>query len=331
MKQLILDTDIDSDVDDAGALAVLHALSRTREVQILGVVCSIPRRTCALCVSAINEWYGRADVPVGLVNVPDWEMAPRFASYRRHRPDGEAACYNEIIGREWLQGHPGSEFEDAVSLYRKLLAQAGAGAVTICAIGTLTALAQLLESGADTISPLDGRGLVAAKVERLVTMAIGTYPEGADRFNWAMDRVGAATVLNGWPTPITVSEVGGNVLTGRDLIAAAPPDNPVGRAYEIWFDRWKVKGGRSSWDQLAVVRAVRGCGGVFREHGELGLTFDSATGEHAWLPTPNGPERAWIETTVPDADLATLVETLMIDSARDRDGAADRSDATDRH
>jgi len=313
MAQLILDTDIDSDVDDAGALAVLHALVSARETSLLGVVCSIPRRACALCVSAINDWYGRDEIPVGLIRVPDWGANPRYSAYRRHRPD-EQSLYNDVIGGEWESDHSGVDFPSAVALYRELLQGADEGTVTICAVGTLAALAQLLESEPDDISGLDGRALVAAKVDRLVTMAIATYPKGADRFNWAMDRVAAGTVLNAWPTPITVSEIGGNVKTGRGLIEAAPPGNPVRRAYEMWFERSGKDGGRSSWDQLAVIRAARGCGDVLREHGGLGLTFDVATGKHVWLPLPDGPERAWIEASVPEGELADLVETLMVDS-----------------
>ena len=49
---LILDTDIDTDCDDAGALAVLHALQSRRQATILGVICSVSYACCAATVGA---------------------------------------------------------------------------------------------------------------------------------------------------------------------------------------------------------------------------------------------------------------------------------------
>jgi len=63
---VIFDTDMGSDCDDAGALAVLHSLADAGEVKILGVVFSSGKnrygvRTC----DAINTYYGRGDLPLG--------------------------------------------------------------------------------------------------------------------------------------------------------------------------------------------------------------------------------------------------------------------------
>ena len=65
--QVIFDTDMAGDCDDAGALAVLHALADLGEAQILAVVTN---RKCTAGVSggacdAINTFYGRPDIPIG--------------------------------------------------------------------------------------------------------------------------------------------------------------------------------------------------------------------------------------------------------------------------
>jgi hypothetical protein len=317
MARLIFDTDIDTDCDDTGALAIMHNFARRGEVEPLGVICSIPKRACALCAAAINTWYGREDLPIGLVRVADWEMAPRFAAYRgvlRKMAEGGKPSYNEVIGSEHEREHPGLDFPDAAATYRRLLAGAPANSVTICAVGTLTALEQLLVSRPDDISPLAGKALIAAKVDRLVTMALGTYPAGRDGFNWRMDTIGAATVLNGWPRPITVSELGTEVYVGPRFISAAPEDHPVRRAFEIWLGNWGQPQGRPSWDQVALIRAVRGCGELFDEHGGLGLQFDAETGEHEWIHGNGTPDRSWLEAQVPNEELARVVEDLMIES-----------------
>ncbi|MBT6146300.1 MAG: hypothetical protein HOH74_12760 [Gemmatimonadetes bacterium] len=317
-RSLILDTDIDTDCDDTGALAVLHHLARLGEIEISAVICSIPKRVCALCVDAINSAYDRSDVPIGLVRIDAWQTASRFSVYQEMlaRLAGEnKQLYNEVIGRDWEADHPCPEYPDALRLYRQALVDAEDQSVTICAVGTLTALQQLLDSPPDDISALSGRELITARVERLVTMALGIYPRGHDGFNWRMDKIGAAAVVNRWPGPVTVSELGGDVLVGPRFVQAAPATHPVRRAFEIWLNNWgRPSGARSSWDQLAVIRAVRGCGEIFAEHGGLGLSFDAETGEHEWSPDHEGHERSWIESLVSDAVLAQIVEDLMIGS-----------------
>lgn len=321
MKKLILDTDIDTDCDDTGALAVLHRLADLREVEILGVICSVPKRACALCVSAINEAYGRAEVPVGLARVDAWATAPRFEIYRQMLATlatENKRLYNEVIGADWEREHPEREYQSAMHLYRRILARADDGSVTICAVGTLTALQQLLDSPGDGASSLSGRQLIETKVDRLVTMALGTYPKGEDGFNWRMDRIGAAAVVNGWPGPVTVSELGGDVLVGPAFVEAAPVSHPVRRAFEIWLQNWGQPGGRrSSWDQIAVLRAVRDCGEIFTEQVGLGLQFDAESGEHEWSSSPGALDnRSWLASRVSSDQLARIVEDLMIASLR---------------
>ena len=57
-----------------------------------------------------------------------------------------------------------SQAEDAVRLYRRVLAAQPDRSVAISSVGLLTNLAALLRSGPDDYSPLDGRALVAQKV-----------------------------------------------------------------------------------------------------------------------------------------------------------------------
>jgi len=54
--KIIFDTDIDTDCDDAGALAVLHALADNGEAEILATVVSTRYPYSAPCVEAINRY-----------------------------------------------------------------------------------------------------------------------------------------------------------------------------------------------------------------------------------------------------------------------------------
>lgn len=308
--RLILDTDMDTDCDDAGALAVLHALVDAGECTLLGVICSVPVPACVAAVRAIDAWHGRAEIPVGLVTVPDYATDPGWQPYREHRGrcDANGVLYNGRLGGS-------GSAEPAVGLYRRLLAGQSDGSVTICAVGTLTALAQLLASKADAHSPMTGVELVGCKVRELVCMAIAGYPAGADRFNWAMDRPSAAQVIRAWPGPLTVSELGQTIPTGARFAAAAPPDSPVRMAYEIFL------GGpgrtRPSWDLVTALYAVRGLAGPFARSGPHRLEFSQATGEHAWTPDTAGTRRI-LAHLIDDAAMATLLEDLLLATLRDR-------------
>jgi len=313
--KLILDTDIDTDCDDAGALAVLHHLANQGKAEILGIVCSIPIPACVSCIRAINQWYKRPDIPVAMVSPEAWESNPSHDNYLEHRKFlvRQGRLYNEQIATEFNKS---SDFEtpDAVKLYRKLLSEQSNKSVTICAIGTLTALAGLLHSDPDEISVLSGREMIAQKVRLLVSMAVASYPEGKDGFNWRMDLPSAATVVNEWPTPIAVQPAGGDVLTGRRFMAEAPADNPVRQAYTIWLgSKYKE---RSSWDQLTVIYAVNGAGDLFSEKSSLSLSLDSETGMHRWFLSEGEPERIYIDTVADSNVLSSTVEELMISSVK---------------
>lgn len=310
MVRMIIDTDIDTDCDDAGALAVAHCLTTRGEMQLLGVVCSAPVAACAPCVRAINTWYGRGDIPVGAVAEGAWDDNPMRQTYAKHRDKlgGRDMLYNEDIAADSRAAGPADAPEDAVRLYRRLLAAAPDGSVTIAAIGTLTAVSALLRSGPDDISGLDGAALVAAKVVRLVSMAVAVYPTGRDGFNWRMDLPAAVRVTAQCPVPIAVQSSGADVLTGERFMAETDPGNPVRRAYRLWLGGEDKR--RSSYDQLTVLYAVRGAGELFTEHRCAKLSIDADTGEHRW--EGDGDARVQVLGALKPQELAARVEELMI-------------------
>src|SRR5580692_1227070 len=65
--RVIVDTDMLTDCDDAGALAVLHALADLGEVAILGIVLNgiDAHGKHGAVVSAIDTYYHRGDLPIG--------------------------------------------------------------------------------------------------------------------------------------------------------------------------------------------------------------------------------------------------------------------------
>ena len=298
MVKIILDTDISPDYDDVGAMAVLHVLAKRGETEILGTATCNAFPYALTSIRVINAFCGRDDIPTGVV-----------------RPDG-LSIDDVMHSRRWpiflfeKYGKPDYlKAEPAVRLYRRLLAAADDASVTFVTIGWLTNLADLLASGPDEFSPLDGPALVARKVEKLVSMA-GKFPEGRE-FNVFKDAPASEKVFHEWPTPILFSgfEIGVNILTGKKLIAHPGEDNPVKDAYAIALSQGDSDG-RSSWDHTTVLAAVRGPADYFDvERGRIEINDDGSNG---WKADPAGPH-ARLLPKMSWSELADIIEDLMTD------------------
>src|SRR5271157_5458921 len=62
---VIFDTDMGNDIDDALALAVLHALSDRGECELIGVTLTNAHPAAVPYIRMVNRFYGRGDLPVG--------------------------------------------------------------------------------------------------------------------------------------------------------------------------------------------------------------------------------------------------------------------------
>src|SRR6476660_4079813 len=65
--RLIFDTDMGNDIDDALALAVIHALESRGEVKLLAVTITKDNPWSAPFVDLVNHFYGRGRIPIGMV------------------------------------------------------------------------------------------------------------------------------------------------------------------------------------------------------------------------------------------------------------------------
>ena len=64
-QPVIFDTDMGNDIDDALALAMLHALSDRGECQLIGVTLTNGHPAAVPYIRMVNRFYGRGDLPVG--------------------------------------------------------------------------------------------------------------------------------------------------------------------------------------------------------------------------------------------------------------------------
>ena len=319
-------------VDDVGALCVLHALVDNGEAQLLAAVhnSDSPRGVDAL--AAINAYFGRPAVPVGAYSGGIGD--PTNTSYASPwgfqrpppaRPWQVGPYVDDLVEQFPSRVRTASEADgSALAVLRRTLRAAAPSSVTIVSVGYLTNLHDLLRSGADDESPLTGIELVRASVARLVVMGgrhtfhIGDPVEwnlaGADhgisvcanRSCGAYNNLGAISnaTLALWPTDVERVfidfETGVKVWTGGVLALSAPDDSPCRRAYQVFCSvnlHWCQGTSRCSWDIQAAVYAVRGTEEWYaRERGHN--TIDPATGHNAWVVAANQSDTTLREFTL---------------------------------
>jgi len=277
-KKIIYETDMCLDVDDVGGLAILHALENRGEADILAVCYNEVHPSGAAAIDAINTWYGRDDIPIGVYKGKLYK--PDYSEYLDNLEKFPHDIYNENT-------------PSAVDVYREVLSKQPDSSVTIVSVGFLNNLDNLLDKEPK---------LVARKVKELVIMG-GLHNDG---FNLSRHNLVSASqnVIENWPTPLVISQAGGDILTGSDLKNLSE-DNPVREAYYKFFGSNFCN--RPSWDEMAVLYGVRG----------LTTYFNRITKGKGRLP--NGYEwnmqpgyRSYLKTKLSSSRYAEIIENLMM-------------------
>ena len=291
---IIYDTDIGTDVDDAGALAILHILADKGEANILAAISANQNLFSAPAIDVINTYYGRPDLPIGS---------------SRTGP-GPEQWYHKIIPSYPHDLKSGNDAPEAVALYRMILATQPDNSVKIVVVGWLTNIADLLDSQPDNYSPLNGKELVAAKVKELVSMG-GVWPntQGQSDYNFKMDRPAANKVIEKWPGEIMFTGLGEDVMTGSRLVAEADMDNPVSAFYKNFFKEIKVTE-RPSWDLIAVLYAVRGLSNYFISVSD-GHCIANQDSDNKWVPGRH-KNHSYLVYKMPQVKLANVIENLLL-------------------
>jgi hypothetical protein len=317
--RIILDVDLAEDVDDAGALALLHALADRGEAEILGILVSSKNESVVPVVEAINRYYGRPDLPIGYQRGHEYGYR-NATDPGRATPSAYAAPVAAAFPHRLARS---SDAPDAAGLCRRLLAAQPDGSVTLVSVGFLTNLRALLDSAPDASSPLDGEALVRRKVKEWVCMGGifpgGRFPDGSGEYNLKWDTVASVRAVNDWPTPVVFSgfEIGARVKIGRRL-RDTPETNPV-RACYLHYNGLKD---REAWDPTAVLYAVRGAGPYWHLSAP-GVCLMHARVPHGysqWIPSPAGGHRYLVEAMAPE-DLARVIEDLVVSPPASSKGA----------
>jgi pyrimidine-specific ribonucleoside hydrolase len=295
--KIIFDSDMGPDYDDVGALTVLHAFADSGKAEILATMASNKYWLVAPCLNVINTYYGRAHIPVGSPKTNGVNIG-----CSQHWTDTLVAFYPHTVVSA-------AQAQDAASLYRKILSNQPDTSDVLVTIGFLTNLNDLLKSGPDSVSPLNGNDLVLKKVKRLVSMA-GKFPDGWE-FNVKEDSTSSKYVFENWPTKIIFSgfEIGDKILTGKKLINSHLK-SPAKKAYSIAIPMSEEdKNGRRSWDQTAVLVAVKGAAFAFGQ--VKGKMIVEPSGFNRWIDRDDGPH-TYLTFKKSPAELSELIENYMM-------------------
>lgn len=245
MKNVLLDTDIGIDSDDAVALAVLLNLQKAGRCRLEGVTVSTTRLGASASVRAICRYYGA--------------NAPSIGRYYGTALSADAKnVYAKVLAERY--GCTDAA-EAAVTVLRSRLT-AVSGRCTIIAIGPLSNIAALLRSKADTVGSLSGIELMREKTEALYFMGGCFDGSVREEFNIAQDISAAQTVAEICPVPMVCVpfESAADILTGKDVLSES--GNPVAlaeeRLFAAEFPDVSPMAGRSSWDPVTAYLAVGG-------------------------------------------------------------------------
>jgi inosine-uridine nucleoside N-ribohydrolase len=296
---IIFDSDIGPDYDDVGAITILHALADNGEARILATMASNKYEGIAAVLNVFNTYFNRPDIPIGVpngnaVNIRDGQ----------HWTDTVLAKYPHIIKTN-------VDAENAITLYRKILAVQPDYSVTIVTIGFLTNISNLLNTTADQYSTLNGKQLIQKKVKLLVSMA-GKFPEGYE-FNVDKDVVASNNVFQNIGVPVIFSgfEIGEKIKTGLPLINNTTIKNsPVKDAFRIAISKSAGDAqGRMSWDETAVLVAIKGYSPYYDLHkGKIGEV--TTNGKNTW--DDNGTGQAYLVEAIDYKKVQDLINELIM-------------------
>lgn len=281
---VIVDTDIGASTDELFALEMAYRYVDQGRCRLLGVVVNREGQNCAACADVMDTYFNYGHVPIALVR-KGVDNPSVYIDYRA-LPNYKKADHSPMFGRG-IGDY--SSLPDGWQLYRRLLADQPDGSVSICCIGYLACLAQLLQSGADDYSPLSGIELVRQKVKCLYLQGGAFADSSKVSYNFSQGKDFAQTVFSLWPSDVDIifspGEVGASIEYAPDQVIADiswTDYHPVKQVYMTC----NCNTGQKMWDPLVVINAVEG-NALFTlsERGTVTLTPEAVT---LFTPTPNG-------------------------------------------
>jgi inosine-uridine nucleoside N-ribohydrolase len=309
--KIIFDTDHGSDADDLGALVMLHNFHNRGECELLAVISWTTEQYVISAMDAVNRYYGNPDIPMGIRShssqfIVDW-------------------YYNKPIADALPHELTNQNVPLAVGLYREILAKQDDNSVKIVTVGPLANIEDLLKSGPDRHSELSGKELIEKKVEKFVIMG-GQFPSGNKEYNFYGGGPGVTRyVLENLTVPVVLSgfEIGAGIRTGSRF-NELDPGHPLYVGYKHfskyapWMQEMYREGRIShnaSYDQTAVLYAVRGGVGKYWDKVENGYCVADEEGSNVWVETDGPTNHSYLVLKKSSEEMAQIIYKLKLENA----------------
>lgn len=285
VPRIILDVDICSSTDDLFAMEMLYRYADQGRCRLLGIMGDREGEGHAAFADVMSTYFGYPDLPIGQVR-DGIKDAKVWTDYRPvadlKDADGQAMFRHSITNY--------AELPDGYMLYRRLLAEQPDKSVSIISVGFLTCLAQLLESGADEYSLLNGVDLVRQKVKCIYIMGGNFIQKFESDYNFDQGIEFSQTFFRLWPTDVDMmmspGEVGDQVHYKPEQVISDIS----------WTDRHPIKQvylmkdyddpGQRMWDPLTIIHAIEGDAAfLLSERGTISIDSHAIT---TFTPSPSG-------------------------------------------
>jgi hypothetical protein len=253
----------------------------------------------------VNRHYNHPSIPIGIrkgnAYFSNWSYSKPIADRFYHQLTNDAAS-------------------DATVLYRQLLSRSADTSITIITIGPLMNIQNLLQSGADSISLLTGKQLIEKKVKTFVIMG-GQFPVGKSEWNFNGEMPGVTQfVISNITVPVVFSgfELGVLIKTGE--VFNTLDSNSLFYIGEKYFsehapwmkDQYQGKVlANASYDQTAVLYAVRNGLGIYWDKVEGGYCKPDEKGGNIWVSGPV-TNHAYLKLKMDPVKMALLIESIML-------------------
>ncbi len=285
---VILDTDIGSSTDDLFTMEMAYRYEDEGRCKLLGIVVDREGEDYAALADVMNTYFGHANVPIGLER--NGIKTPRvFIDYRN--------LYKLTTGKgEPMFKQTVSDYStlpDGWKLYRQLLASQPDHSVSICSLGFVSCLTQLLASEPDDLSPLSGVELVRQKVKCLYLMA-GIFTSSEEpEYNFLQAPEFAKKFFELWPRDIDAvfspMEVGNEIEYKPETVISDISRTDIHPIKQVYMN-YNCDTGQKMWDPMTLIQAVEGDAmfslserGIVSLTSKIGTSFTpSATGNHRY-------------------------------------------------
>ncbi len=270
MRSFILGTDWWTDCDDAVALRLITRAAKAKEIQILGIGINACMENSVASLKAFLLAEGMDSIPIGIdQDATDFGGNPPYQKRLAER----------------MPNVTNADAEEAVRLYRRLLAQANEP-IEIIEIGYLQVISSVLQSKADDISEKSGLELFREKVSKVWVMAGKWDADGEKENNFCRNirsRIAGRDFCELCPVPVTFLgwEVGFGVITGNHL-------DHNDHLYTVLHDHGS-RNGRHSWDPMLVLMSLIGDEGKAGYKTVVGTaSVDSESGKNYFIKSDAG-------------------------------------------